>query len=186
MMETSEVQETTQAPPAQAADAAQTFPADYVQQLRQEAAAARVKLREIEESQKKADEARLVEQQEWQKLAETRAQEVEQLRPFQEKYAAMLEAIKSGNEKRLEQVPDTMRSLIPPIEDPATLGQWLDANWHILTGKPTIPALNGAAGSNQPRTIPAGGTLSEAELTMAANMGISPEDYLASKQPKTR
>ena len=80
----------------------QTFPADYVQQLRQEAASYRVKLKEIEEAQKKADEERLAKQQEWQTLAEQRAAEVEALRPYQDKYAAMLEAIKAGNEKRIE------------------------------------------------------------------------------------
>jgi hypothetical protein len=182
----SDVQVTPPAEPVQATDTPQTFPADYVQQLRQEAASYRTKLREFEETQKAAADARLAEQNEWKTLAEQRAQEVEQLRPFQEKYSAMLEALRAGNQKRVEQVPEHMRSLIPPIEDPATLGSWLDANWTILTGKPPVPALNGAAGGNAPRTPAPGSTLTEMELQVAAKMNISPEDYLAAKQRTQR
>lgn len=156
-----------------------TFPAEYVQQLRQEAASYRTKLKEFEESQKKAEEERLAQQQEWQKLAEQRAAEIESLRPFQERYNAMLEAVRAGNEKKLEAIPETMKTLVPPIDDPVALGQWLDANWQILTGKPTAPSLNGGAGAAPARTTSV--ALTDAELQMAAKMGISAEDYAAAK-----
>lgn len=177
---------------AQADDAAKTFPADYVQQLRQEAASYRTKLREFEEAQKQAEEQRLAQQQaeeqrlaqqqEWQKLAEQRAAEVEALRPFQEKYSAMLEAIKAGNEKRIEQIPEGMRTLIPPIDDPATLTSWLDTNWQLLTGKTPAPSLNGSAGQGQTRTQSV--TLTDAELQIATKMGLTPEQYMSAKSPK--
>ena len=160
----------------------QTFPADYVQQLRQEAASYRVKLKEIEEAQKKADEERLAKQQEWQTLAEQRAAEVEALRPYQDKYAAMLEAIKAGNEKRIEQIPEGMRTLIPPIDDPATLTNWLDTNWQLLTGKTPAPSLNGSAGQGPARTQTI--TLTDGELQIASKMGLTPEQYASAKQTK--
>lgn len=160
----------------------QTFPADYVQQLRQEAASYRVKLKEIEEAQKKADEERLAKQQEWQTLAEQRAAEVEALRPFQDKYAAMLEAIKAGNEKRIEQIPEGMRTLIPPIDDPATLTNWLDTNWQLLTGKAQAPSLNGSAGQGPARTQAV--TLTDSELQIAQKMGLTAEQYASAKQTK--
>lgn len=163
-------------------DTAKTFPADYVQQLRQEAASYRTKLREFEEAQKQAEEQRLAQQQEWQKLAEQRAAEVEALRPFQEKYAAMLESIKAGNEKRIEQIPEGMRTLIPPIDDPATLTSWLDTNWQLLTGKTPAPSLNGSAGQGQTRTQSV--TLTDAELETAQKMGLTPEQYMSAKQIK--
>ena len=169
---------------AQDAVTATTFPAEYVQQLRQEAASYRTKLREIEEANKRADEARLAQEAKWQELAEQRAREIEELRPYQERYTAMIDALKASNEKRLEQVPDGMRSLIPPIDDPATLGQWLDANWQILTGKALAPSMNGGAGAPTPRTSTV--VLTDAELAMAAKMGITPEQYLAAKTTKTR
>ena len=72
-----------------------------------------------------------------------------------------------------------MRTLIPPIDDPAILGQWLDANYQLLTGKMAIPSLNGGAGQSQLRASTV--ILSDAELNMAAKMGISAEDYAAAK-----
>jgi len=177
------VQETTQtAVTDRVTETAQTFTADYVRELRQEAAAVRIKLRELEMKQKQEDDARLAQQAEWQKLAEQRAQEVESLRPYQEKYTAMLEAIKTGNAKRIEQIPDSMKTLVPTIDDPAVLSQWLDANWQILTGKPLSPSLNGGAGTQAQRTQTI--TLTDAELEMAAKMRIKPEDYLAAKTKK--
>jgi hypothetical protein len=176
---TSTAQVAVTADAAQDASTATTFPAEYVQQLRQEAASYRTKLREIEDATKRANEERLAQEAKWQELAEQRAKEIEELRPYQERYAAMLEALKAGNEKRLEQIPDGMRSLVPPIDDPATLGQWLDANWSILTGKPLAPSMNGGAGTPAPRTSTV--VLTDSELAMAAKMGITPEQYLAAK-----
>jgi len=180
--DTQAVDATQAAPQVDAADT-KVFPADYVQQLRQEAASYRTKLKEFEENQRKAEEERLAQQQEWQKLAEQRAQEVEALRPYQEKYTAVLESLKASNERKLEAIPDGMKTLVPPIDNPATLGQWLDANWQILTGKPSAPSLNGGAGQTQHRTSSV--ALTDAELQMAAKMGISAEDYAAAKT-KTR
>ena len=168
-----------QADTSQAEDTAKVFPADYVQSLRQEAASYRTKLREFEESQKQAKQERLAQQNEWKALAEQRQAEIEQLKDYQERYNAMIDNIKANNEKRLEGIPDTMRSLVPPIDDPATLGQWLDANWQILTAKPNAPSLNGGAGSAPART--ANIALSDAELEMARKMGLSAEDYAAAK-----
>ena len=176
---TSTAQVAVTADSAQDATTATMFPADYVQQLRQEAASYRTKLREIEEANKRANDERLAAEAQWQELAEQRAREIAELRPYQERYTAMLEALKAGNEKRLEQIPDGMRSLVPPIDDPATLGQWLDANWTILTGKPLAPTMNGGAGAPAPRTSTV--VLTDAELAMAVKMGITPEQYLAAK-----
>jgi hypothetical protein len=163
----------------QAVDAVKTFPAEYVAELRQEAASYRTKLKEFEEKQRQTEEQRLAQQQEWQKLAEQRAQEVEQLRPYQERYEAMINNLRANNQKRLEAVPETMKTLIPPIDDPATLASWLDTNWQLLTAKPLAPSLNGGAGQSQPRSTSV--TLTDAELQMAAKMGISAEDYAAAK-----
>lgn len=171
------VETVTAVPQVDAVD--KSFPADYVQQLRQEAASYRTKLKELEDNQRKADDARLAQQQEWQKLAEQRAAEVEALRPYQEKYTAVVEAMKASNEKKLQAIPDTMKSLVPPIDDPATLANWLDTNWQLLTGRPTAPSLNGGAGQAAPRT--ASVTLTDAELQMAAKMGITAEEYAAAK-----
>lgn len=164
---------------SQGDDAAKVFPADYVQSLRQEAAGYRTKLRDFEESQKQAEQERLAKQNEWQTLAEQRQAEIEQLKDYQERYTKMVDGIKANNEKRLEAIPETMRSLVPPIEDPVTLGQWLDTNWQILTAKTVAPSLNGGAGSAPARTNSI--ALTDAELDMARKMGLTAEQYAAAK-----
>ena len=163
----------------QTVDATETFPRSVVVELRQEAASYRTKLKEFEEQRRQENDQRLAQQNEWQKLAEQRAAEVESLRPYQERYETIIANLKANNERRLEAVPENMRTLIPPIDDPGTMAQWLDTNWQLLTNKPFAPSLNGGAGGSQVRTSTV--SLNDAELEMARKMGLSAEDYAAAK-----
>ena len=72
------VNDNTQPTPAQDSDD-KTFSAEYVQELRQENAKWRTKLRELEQAETQRQEQKLVEKEEWKTLAETRAQELEKL-----------------------------------------------------------------------------------------------------------
>lgn len=83
------------------------FPREYVEKLRREAAEYRTKLRDIEVRAKAAEEAKLIEQQQYKELAEARAVELEQERKAREtlesslkttaiKNAVSLEAAKAG------------------------------------------------------------------------------------------
>ena len=159
-----------------------TFTRDYVEKLRAEAAENRVKLKEFQEAQAKAEEERLAKKQEWQELAEKRAQEIEALRPYQEKYAAVLESMRARNKERIEAIPEEMRSLVPEYDDPAKLAQWLDANWERLNAKPLVPSLNGGAGANNTRGKQV--TLSDDQLAVAKKMGLKPEDYMKALNPQ--
>lgn len=154
---------------------AETFDAEYVSKLRQEAASYRTRLKELEQQQAERQNAELAEQARWKELAEKRAAEVESLKPVQERYAAMLEAMAASNQRRIESLPDQFRSLVPQYEDPAQVATWLDANAEVLTAKPTMPSLNGGAGIDKPRTTQP--ILSDAELEIARKMGIPAEEY---------
>lgn len=156
-----------------------TFTRDYVEKLRAEAAENRVKLKEFQDAQAKAEEERLAQKQEWQELAEKRAKEIEALRPYQEKYQAMLDTMAARNKERIESIPDEMQTLVPEYDDPAKLSNWLDANWDRLNDKPVIPSLNGDARSNRARGKQV--TLSDAEIKIAEKMGLTPEQYMAAK-----
>ena len=168
-----------QEPATPQSDQQDTFTRDYVEKLRQEAAENRIKLKEFQDAQLKAEEERLAKKQEWQELAEKRAAEVEALRQYQEKYQAMLDAMSERNKQRIEAIPEDMRSLVPEYDDPAKLSQWLDANWERLNAKPLVPSLNGGAGNVQVRGKQV--TLSDAEIAIAEKMGLTPEQYMASK-----
>lgn len=72
------------------------FTADYVKELREEAKAHRLKVRELEDAmakltstQKEAEEKKLTEQQQWQELAQKRADEIAEMK-------AQLEAERQG------------------------------------------------------------------------------------------
>lgn len=122
-----------------------------VRDARKDAGDARVlrkKLDEIEAAERqrqteaqRAEEARLVEQQQYQQLAEKRAKELEALKPLAERTAALEARIKAANEARIGRVPDSLRSVIPADYDPVKLSEWLDANLDKLT-KPTAPNID--------------------------------------------
>jgi DNA repair exonuclease SbcCD ATPase subunit len=157
------------------------FPLDYVQQLRQEAANYRTKLKEQEQAQAKQREAELAKKQEWEQLAEERAKQLAELEPIKTAYEQMLETLKASNAKRIESVPEDKRSLIPEYDDPSKLAAWLDANAALLSMKPVAPNINGAAGSGQ-RPGAALPVLSDEELAVAKKMGLTPEQYAESKK----
>lgn len=155
------------------------FNLEYVQELRQEAASWRTKLREVEQNDKDAEVARLEEQKEWQTLAETRASEVNELTVYKDKYDGMVDSIAQNNVKRVEAVPESMRGLVPDFDDPIKLSGWLDANTQLLA-KPTAPSLDGSAGGNE-RPSDAD-TLSSDELQYARRMNISAKEYQEAKR----
>lgn len=158
-----------------AAETVQTFDREYVQKLRNEAAEYRVKLKEIEEAQAAEKTRRLEEEARWKELAEQRAAELESLSPIKSQYEAMLETLRASNAKRIESIPEAMRSLVPEYEDPTKVAAWLDANAGVLT-TPSMPSLDAGAGGDKPR-VASEPKLTDAEIEMARKMGISPEDY---------
>ncbi len=156
-----------------------TFSLEYVQELRQENAARRVALREMEQKQKEAEEAQLAEQQKWQELAEKRAAELQELAPYRDRYEAMLESVSQSNTKRIETIPEQMRGLVPDFEDPLKLSTWLDANSQLLQ-KPPAPMLNGRAGSGERPSEQV--SLSPEELDVARKMNLTAKEYIDAKR----
>lgn len=168
-------------------DLQQTFDREYVVGLRGESAKYRKKMQdwkdkaaEYEKQIKDSEEAKLAEQEQWRELADTRQQELESMSQYKERYESMLEGITNSNERRIESIPQDMRSLVPDIE-PIGLAQWLDANEALLK-KPAAPNLSATAGNNdRPGTQV---VLSDEELAIARKLGVSEEDYKKSKNER--
>jgi hypothetical protein len=164
-----------------------TFGADYVKQLREEAKQNRIKAQEFQEQlnaileKQKADEqAKLEQQGEFQKLAEERQKEIERLASYEAQVTQLTEAAKASNEKLIEQVPEDKRGLIPEY-DPLKLQQWLTANQSVLIGQTfTPPSTNGGAGTYQ-KSNGQHKPLTQTELAIAKNMGLTPEQYQEGK-----
>lgn len=156
----------------------------YIEELRTENAKWRVEKKKAEDAARKAEEKRLLEQQQWKELADVRGQKLESLEPKQERLLAAFEALIDG---RLKRIPaDVRKRMVDPIRqnmDSAAFVEWLDANEDMLTLK---PAPNLEAGAGQARGSGGGSAeLTQDELAMAKRMGITPE-RMAQEKAKLR
>lgn len=129
-------------------DLTSTELAELLREQRRENAAARRKLREREqadadaeaERKRKADEA-LAQQGEYQKLAEQRAQEIADLKPYKERAEKAEKALQAHVDARIARIPQDKRSLVPKGIDVYQQSEWLDLNESLLV-KPGAPNLN--------------------------------------------
>lgn len=155
------------------APVARTFDAAYVSELRSEAAGWRTRYRELEQQLASAETAKLEEQARYKELAETYKRELDALQRVRVQHETLLASMSEANAQRVERIPERLRSLVPPIDDPVQLSRWLDANAALLTG-PTAPNLNSGSGAPESPRKPA---LTEAQLRIAAKLGVDPEVY---------
>lgn len=155
-----------------------TWAQSLVKELRDEAASRRLALKRQEDENAKATQARLAEEGKWKELAEARAAEAAKLMPYQQRAEALEKIISESNARRIAQVPEMLRPLIPnlPAEQ---LASYLDQNWALLQRKPA-PEIDLGAGS--------GGSgmsaLTDDEKQMAARFGLTPEKFAAQKAKK--
>jgi DNA repair exonuclease SbcCD ATPase subunit len=150
-------------------------------ELKSEAAQRRIKARDVEEALKAEREKLLAEQGEWQKLAEDRQRELDDLAPIRERYDALIDNLRKENEERLRQIPEHMRNLIPvDAMTPEQLSMYLTQNWARLTAQ-SVPGTDAGAGvDKQGKPSP---PITDKERKLLAAMGVSEEKYL---QEKTR
>lgn len=148
-----------------------------IETLRGENANTRKKLRDQEEANRKADEKRLTDAQEWQKLAEQRAARLAELEPLQGKLSAIEEQTKTTNEKRIAAIPADLRGLVPSGYDPLTLRDWLDANQSVFTSR-RAPEM-GAGASGDGGGTGKGSKLTPEQIALARSMGLNEKDVLA-------
>ena len=177
----------TDATTGEDAQESQTFTADYVKALREEAKANRLKYqsllteKEQRDAEAEAAKAKLLEEQgEYKTLAEQRAAEIERLKQYEAQVQSYIEQAEASNAAFIEQVPEERRGLIPSGYSVLDLQSYLQNNRDLLIGqtaKPfTPPSTNGGAGTYQKN----GGQfkpLSQTEIAIAAKMGLTPEQY---------
>ena len=150
-------------PEAQAADGQQMEPeqtnSEHAQALspeqlraeleaaRKEAASYRTKLRQTEKQATDAEAKRLAEQGEYRTLYESVKAKADAADALQERLDAITAQAQAANERRINAIPEHMRSLVPEYDDALKLAAWLDANAAVFS-RPTPPPLDGRAGGN--------------------------------------
>lgn len=124
---------------------------------------------EAERQQREA--AALAEQGKWKELYEQTTADAESLRAAKAKLDALTSAAAEANKRRIEAVPEHLRSLVPDYDDPFKLAEWLDASQSLLQ-KPPAPSLDGGKGGN------GAVIMDEAEVEQQAiRLGVNPELY---------
>jgi chromosome segregation ATPase len=145
---------------------------DYIKSLRGEAAEKRKKLEALESKISEAEQKRLAEQGQYRELSEKLQSDVSNLTPYKTRVEALEQKIIATNNKRVELIPEHMRSLVPQLS-PEDLSVWLDANEAKLT-KPSAPNLDAGAGGAGGKVVP---QLTAEQLAVAKGMGLTPEEF---------
>ena len=179
-------------PEAQAADGQQMEPeqanSDHApltpEQWRAEAEAARkeagkyrTQLRAQEKATADAEAKRLAEQGEYRTLYESVKAKADAADALQERLDALMTQAQAANERRINAIPEHMRTLVPEYDDPLKLAAWLDANAAVFS-RPAPPPMDGRAGGHG-----GGPLLDEAAIkAQAIRLGLDPEGYYRQAQ----
>ena len=144
---------------------------------RKEAASYRTKLRQTEKQATDAEAKRLAEQGEYRTLYESVKAKADAADALQERLDAITAQAQAANERRINAIPEQMRSLVPEYDDPLKLAAWLDANAAVFS-RPAPPPMDGRAGGNG-----GGPLLDEAAIkAQAIRLGLDPEGYYRQAQ----
>jgi len=117
-----------------------------------------------------AETAAMAEQGKYRELYESVKAKADAADALQERLDALMTQAQAANERRINAIPEQMRTLVPEYDDPLKLAAWLDANAAVFS-RPAPPPMDGRAGGNG---TPA--TVTDAEVLDFANrMGVRPE-----------
>jgi len=148
---------------------------------RKEAASYRTKLRQTEKAKTDAEAAVMAEQGKFKELYQSAKAKADAADALQERLDAITAQAQAANERRINAIPEQMRSLVPEYDDPLKLAAWLDANAAVFS-RPAPPPLDGRAGGNG---TPA--TVTDAEvLDFATRMRIDPAHVDRAKLAKLK
>lgn len=152
--------------------------------LERDNAGYRRKQRESDSASKKAEEDRMTQQAEWQKLAETRGAELAKLKPVAEQFEAITAAFNASLDNRLKLIPEDVRKdLVEPARSgmsPVDFSNWLDRNLSRLQAR-QAPPLDGGAGGTAPSAAAKVTAEARTAAEIAQNYGynIKPEQVAA-------
>lgn len=129
------------------------------------------RLRQEAEALKKAEQKRLAESGNYKELAERAAAEAAELAAYKERYEKIDKRLRESNEKRIADIPEARRSLIPKdYLTPDELSDWLDANARLLYVQ-EAPDIDAGAGAG---------------VGDASNVKVTEADRIAAEQAKAQ
>jgi multidrug efflux pump subunit AcrA (membrane-fusion protein) len=124
-----------------------------------------------------AEAAVMAEQGKFKELYQSAKAKADERDALQERLDALMTQAQAANERRINAIPEQMRSLVPEYDDPLKLAAWLDANAAVFS-RPAPPPMDGRAGGNG-----GGPLLDEAAIkAQAIRLGLDPEGYYRQAQ----
>lgn len=135
------------------------------------------KLKEREDAEKAETEKRLLEQQEYQKIAENRAKELADLKPKADKVEAYEKTLQEVLDAQVKDIPEDKRGLIPDELTTQQKLNWLAKNAAILKAPSAFDIGAGKTGAGGNSAV----TLSPEEIETAKKFGMTAEEYAKNK-----
>ena len=99
-----------------------------LESARKEAAKYRTELRQTQRAKTEAETAAMAEQGKYKELYQSVKAKADAADALQERLDALMTQAQAANERRINAIPEQMRSLVPEYDDPLKLAAWLDAN----------------------------------------------------------
>jgi hypothetical protein len=131
------------------------IPKDRFDEVLKRAKDAEKRASDLESQLTTAEQQRLAETGNFQQLAENAQKTVKTLEPFKTRAEQLEAIIRTGNEQRINQIPEAKRALVSPLQNtlpPEALQAYLDANWAFFQA-PVAPDLNAGAGGGSGKTV---------------------------------
>lgn len=157
-----------------------SLPADVqarIRELTKEAEKYRKDKAAIERQRKADEEARLAQNQEFEKLATGYKTELDALKPRAERLDAMETFLTESAQKRIAALPKQYQSLVPEYDDPLKTLAWLDANASVLGLQALADTGAGQTGDRAAQV-----KLTPEEERVIAKTGVSREKYIEQKK----
>jgi len=148
-------------------------------EVNEEKKALEKKLQEKEAAEKADTEKRLIEQQEFQKLADTRGKELADLQPKAAKADALEKTLQTVLDSQIADIPEDKRGLIPEKLSTQDKLEWLAKNAAILKAPGSFDIGAGKVGADGKQSKP----LEPGEIETAARFGMSAEEYVKYQNP---
>ena len=126
-----------------------------------------------DKADKKATDDRLLEQQKFEELAESRGKELAEANAKAAKYDDAEETIAKILEAQVEQIPEDKREMIPKELSAQKQLDWIAKNKAHLTKSRTFDTGAGARGGSETKSV----ELTTAQREMAKNLGQSDKEY---------
>lgn len=164
--------------PAPASEVSPTIPYDRFAEVNKRMKEAEEKLATIQREAEAKERKRLEEQGQWEKIAHDLQAELDTYKPYKMQWEQTVETVKERNARRITEVPDTLKTLVPTTLSPIELDTWLNNNAHILKAPPA-PATDAGVRGDMPKKINV--QLNPLEVEMAKAMGLSIEAYAKRK-----